>query len=89
MLADYMNKLKDPFLVNHEVGLEASKDWNQAGSVCLVDHWQDAGGVDCKVKGYTDGQVMAVLYVKNICAGEVSKQEEFLDSFHFKGACKN
>ena len=83
MLTTYMHKLKGPFFIFHCTGPEKSSDWNQEGSVALVDYWQDAVGVDCKVKGYTNGKVLAVLYVRNIAAVDVSKQELFLDSFHF------
>lgn len=83
MLCSYMHKLKGPFYVFHNTGNETSADWNQPDSVALVDYWQDAGGVDCKVKGYTNGRMLAVLYVKNIGAAEVTMQESFLDSFHF------
>ena len=83
MLGKYMNKLKGPFFVFHQVGQERSNDWNQESSGCIVDYWQDARGTDCKLKGYTNGKILAVLYVKNIGEAEVEKQEAFLDSFHF------
>ena len=86
MLFAYMHKLKGPFYIFHNVGSEKSADWNQTGTSTLVDYWQDAVGVDCKVKGYTNGRILAVLYVKNISEAEVSRQELFLDSFHF-GDC--
>src|SRR5688572_25627519 len=57
MLGKYMNKLKGPFFVFHQVGQERSKDWNQPATISLVDHWQDAKGVDCKLKGYTNGKI--------------------------------
>jgi len=83
MLGEYINKLRGPFYIFHSVGHEAAADWNHAGSASLVDYWQDAVGVDCKVKGYTDGQFLAVLYVKNIGEADVTKVDAFLDSFHF------
>jgi hypothetical protein len=83
MLARYMNQLRGPFFIFHQVGQERSKDWNWASSITLVDYWQDAKGVDCKVKGYTNGKTLAVLYVQNIGEAEVAKQDTFLDSFHF------
>ncbi len=83
MLAAYMHKLKGPFYVFHNTGHEVGSDWNHEGSVTLVDYWQDAVGVDCKVKGYTNGRILSVLYVKNITEVPVSEQDQFLDSFHF------
>lgn len=84
MLGRYMNQLRGPFFVFHQVGLERSKDWNEVSTISLEDYWQDGKGVDCKVKGYTNGKTLAVLYVKNIGEAEVAKQEAFLDSFHFR-----
>ena len=46
-------------------------------------YWQDCSKKDWKVKGYTDGKTLAVLYVKNIGHVDVKKQDLFLDSFHF------
>jgi hypothetical protein len=86
MLGRYMNQLRGPFFVFHQVGQEKAKDWNQESSLTLVDYWQDARGRDCKVKGYTDGNTLAVLYVKNIGEVEVTRQDAFLDSFHFCAA---
>ena len=86
MLATYMHKLKGPFYIFHNIGHEKAADWNHTKTATLVDYWQDAVGVDCKVKGYTNGRILAVLYVKNISEAEVSRQDLFLDSFHF-GDC--
>jgi hypothetical protein len=84
MLGQYMNKLKGPFFIFHSLGHQEDQDWNHTSSSTLVDYWQDAAGRDCKVKGYTDGKILAVLYVKNISEIDVAKQDAYLDSFHFK-----
>jgi hypothetical protein len=47
------------------------------------DYWQDADGIDWKAKGWTNGQTLAVLYVKNINEVPVERQDFFLDSFEF------
>lgn len=86
LLAGYINKLKSPFYILHQIGLQKDTDWNTPLSRTLVDYWQDGNKSDWKVKGYTNGKYMAVLYVKNINQLEVSKQDLFLDSFHFKAA---
>ena len=83
LLSVYINKLRRPFHINHQVGLHKEEDWNQLNSVTLTDYWQDSQNRDWKVKGYTNGRYMAVLYVKNIARGDVHKQDLFLDSFHF------
>jgi hypothetical protein len=48
----------------------------------LTDYWQDSQGVDYKVKGYTNGRVLAILFVRNISQLDVSLQDQYLDSFH-------
>jgi hypothetical protein len=86
MLNNYIDKLRGPFFILHHIGLRKDIDWNTSTSRTVVDYWQDADKHDWKVKGYTDGRFMAVLYVKNINHVEVAKQDLFLDSFHFKAA---
>lgn len=83
MLRTYMHKLKGPFYVFHSTGISDSQNWNQSNCCTLEDYWQDAVGVDCKVKGYTNGSVLAVLYVRNITEADAAKVDLFLDSFHF------
>jgi hypothetical protein len=84
MLRTYTNKLRAPFFILHNTGLAHSCDWNHHASITLVDYWQDADQQDWKVKAYTNGKTIAILYVKNIGHVEVKKQELFLDGFHFK-----
>ncbi|MFL5811505.1 MAG: hypothetical protein ACJ749_18420 [Flavisolibacter sp.] len=86
MLHNYLGKLMGPFYILHNTGAQKDVDWNTVSSKTLVDYWQDGDKQDWKVKGYTDGRFMAVLYVKNISHVEVRKQDLFLDSFHFAPA---
>ena len=86
LLRIYINKLKGPFFILHNTGLQKCTDWNSLDSKTLTDYWQDADQMDWKVKGYTDGKTMAVLYVKNINQIGVRKQDLFLDGFHFRKA---
>ena len=83
MLFNYMEKLKGPFSIVHDLGVHQGEDWNSTQSRSLVDYWQDIENYDWKVKCYTDGRVLSVLYVKNISQATVSRQDHFLDSFHF------
>jgi hypothetical protein len=83
MLSAYINKLKGPFYILHNTGIHEDADWNSEDSKTIVDYWQDCNKKDWKVKGYTNGKTLAVLYVKNIGHVDVKKQDLFLDSFHF------
>ena len=83
MLKSYVEKLRGPFYILHSTGLHDEADWNSETTTTIVDYWQDCNKKDWKVKGYTDGKTLAVLYVKNIGHVDVKKQDLFLDSFHF------
>jgi hypothetical protein len=87
LLQNYVSKLKKPFVIMHHTGFESAIDWNTRNSRAFVDYWQDAGQNDWKVKGYTNGKIMAILYVQNINKLDVKMQDQFLDSFHFSPAC--
>lgn len=83
MLRSYVDKLRGPLYILHNTGIHEDADWNSETSKTLVDYWQDHSKKDWKVKGYTNGKTLAVLYVKNIGNADVKKQDYFLDSFHF------
>jgi len=83
LLKQYIEVLKGPFFILHHTGLKKESDWNSESSHTVVDYWQDGDKQDWKVKGYTNGRHIAVLYVKNISQAEVARQDLFLDSFHF------
>lgn len=86
MLYSYVDKLKEPFYILHNTGSHDDADWNAETSKTVIDYWQDLNRKDWKVKGYTNGKTLAVLYVKNIGHADVIKQDLFLDSFHFNAA---
>ncbi len=86
MLGGYINKLKGPFYILHQTGLQKDVDWNTISSRTLVNYWQDGDKTDWKIKGYTNGKFIAILYVKNITQLDVGQQDLFLDSFHFQAA---
>jgi hypothetical protein len=87
MLRSYIDQLKGPLYILHNTGIHEDADWNSETSKTIVDYWQDCSKKDWKVKGYTNGKMLAVLYVKNIGSADVKKQDFFLDSFHFNAAC--
>jgi hypothetical protein len=86
VLHSYINKLRGPFFILHQTGIEPATDWNSMETISMTNYWQDTEQRDWKVKGYTNGKVMAVLYVTDIAKIDVKKQECFLDSFFFESA---
>lgn len=83
LLLNYLNKLRKSFFILHHTGMQASIDWNCRNSVAFEDYWQDIDGNDWKIKAYSNGNAMSILYVKNINDLDVKKQDQFLDSFYF------
>jgi hypothetical protein len=86
MLTSYMEQLRSTFFILHHTGIHPAADWNSDSSRSFEDYWQDSYHKDWKVKGYTDGRTLCVLYVKNINQVDVRKQDLFLESFHFNPA---
>jgi hypothetical protein len=80
ILVHYINKIRRPFHISHNISMEMEKK-NQV--LTLTDYWQDEQGIDWKVKGYTNGKTVAVLYVKNIADSFVDEQDHFLNGFRF------
>jgi hypothetical protein len=83
MLMYYISRLQEPFSIAHNTGIGYCKSMNNISRVVkLVDYWQDEDGKDWKLKGYTDGKFIAVLYVQNISEVDVAKQEVFLEGLN-------
>lgn len=82
VMTTYLNRLRKPFNALYNTGIDLCQNRsNTKDCIKMIDYWQDEDNLDWKVKGYTDGQTIAVLYVKNINQISVDKQDEFLDSF--------
>jgi hypothetical protein len=79
VLTSYLNRLRKPFKAPYNTGITDCS----AGTIAMVDYWQDEDSVDWKLKACSDGKTMAILYVKNINDAEVEKQDAFLNSFRF------
>jgi hypothetical protein len=84
LLQNYLNKLQQSFKISHNIGIKQAVNWNCPESISYVDYWQDYEKRDWKIRGYINGEVMAILYVKNIGKADVKRQDLFLESFHFR-----
>ena len=83
-LALFMNTLQASYDVECNTGLSLGFTQKQNPLARgIVDYWQDSDGVDFKVKGWTNGRFIAVLYIRNISEVPVAKQEMYLDSLQF------
>jgi hypothetical protein len=82
IMDSYLTRLHKPFHALYNTGIDLCQPFSpETDCIQMVDYWQDEDEMDWKVKGYTDGQIIAVLYVKNINQSTVEQQDLFLDSF--------
>ena len=82
VMDSYLERLHKPFHALYNTGIDLCQPLDtERNCIKMVDYWQDEDEMDWKVKGYTDGQTIAVLYVKNINQSTVEQQDLFLDSF--------
>ncbi len=86
LLVMYLDFLKSSFKVTTAAGYgkghRLKKKENTRG---IVDYWKDEDGANWKVKGWTNGKYVSVMYV--LTKGEVPeiKANAFLDSLVFPG----
>ena len=84
LLYEFMTALHHSFSIEHQIGITFEASPSRSNTIRgYVDYWQDAEGIDWKAKGWTDGQTLAVLYVKNINGASTERQDYFLNSFQF------
>ena len=83
ILEQYMKRARKPLHIAASTGSELMIETDH---LTLTDYWQDAAGIDWKVKGYTNGKILALLYVKNITDTTVKDHDRFLNGFRFSFA---
>lgn len=83
ILVQYLNRIRKPFGIEHNVSMEVEK---KPDTVYLTDYWQDEEGIDWKVKGHSNGKIIAVLYVKNIADASAKEHDAYLNGFRFCSA---
>ncbi|MER3464603.1 MAG: hypothetical protein C4329_09580 [Chitinophagaceae bacterium] len=83
-LVHFTEGIRAGLSIPHNVGVITGHTLrDKKNTLGIIDFWQDKKGIDWKVKAYTNGKYMTVLYVKNINKGCSVKQEAFLDCFEF------
>jgi len=82
LLLAFMKQLQDTFAIAHTTGLHV-ETFMEHHRTAVTEYWQDDASKDWKVKGWTDGTAMAVLYVRNIGAAPVGKEDVFLNGTFF------
>jgi len=80
ILMNFMNRVRRPMRILFNTSMETDVQQHQ---LTLTDYWQDKAGIDWKVKGYTNGKLIAFLYVKNITDTTVKNHDAYLNGFRF------
>jgi hypothetical protein len=85
----FMEDMLPSFNIAYTAGLIHGYNHPHSAAVWgMTEYWQDLEGTDWKVKGWTDGRVMTVLYVKGIGYSSIDQQEAYLNSFQFNPSQK-
>ncbi len=80
ILKQYISRVRHPLKIRSYVSMETVRS---ASVVTVEDYWQDEAGFDWKIKGHTNGQTLALLYVKNIGDTTVGNHDAFLNGVRF------
>jgi hypothetical protein len=84
VLIHFMQQLQPVFAIMHTTGV-CTTNKMATHTTAVIDYWQDVERKDWKVKGWTNGRSMAILYIKNIGRVPVAKEEHFLNGAVFTG----
>ncbi|GAB4091947.1 hypothetical protein [Flaviaesturariibacter terrae] len=85
----FMEQLHPHYNIDCTAGLDHGIEHPDFPEVVgMSEYWQDADGKDWKVVGWTDGTLMAVLYIRNISITDFRRQDAFFESFRFAAARK-
>ena len=87
LMINYLDFLKTQFKIKSSAGYGKGHTMDKKPEAKgVIDYWTDQTGDEWKVKGWTDGKFIAVLYVYASGKLEYSpKQDVFLNSFRFPG----
>lgn len=84
LLINYLDYLRSSFKIDKAAGYgkgyRLNKDENTRG---VLDYWEDKDKQQWKVKGWTNGRFIAVLYAYSLKELPESKVNVFLDGFRF------
>lgn len=80
VLSRFMRCLQPGFGIQHTTRGGVNGDERETS---ITDYWQCIEQKDWKVKGWTNGRDLSVVYVKNIGQLPVDREEKFLNGFRF------
>ncbi len=87
LLVNYLGYLKSAFEIKSSAGYGKGHTMNNKPDARgIIDYWKDKDGKEWKIKGWTDGKFIAVMYLyANGKLNETEKMNLFLNGFRFPG----
>jgi len=83
ILVNFINRVRKPLHIRYNTAMDVE---DNGSFISITDYWQDEAGLDWKIKGYTNGKTLALLYVRNINDTAVKSHDAFLNGFRFSAA---
>lgn len=86
LLMAYLDFLKESFKINQSAGYSKGHRLNNIENTRgLLDYWKDRDNNNWKIKGWTDGKIISVLYAYSQKKLPEPKVNLFLDGFRLPG----
>jgi hypothetical protein len=86
LLESYLDFLKTRFAVREATGYGKGMKLKDREDIAgIIDYWQDEEKNHWSIQGWTDGKIIAVLYVKGNELPDYNKQQLFFKGFRFQG----
>lgn len=84
LLESYMDFLKGQFNIRQSAGYGKGMHLNNRQDIIgIVDYWQAENKEQWSLQGWTDGKIIAVLYVKGKERADYNKQQVYFKGFRF------
>lgn len=85
-LIDYLNYLKSSFKINKSTGYgKGHRLANNENTRGVLDYWEDSDKNNWKIKAWTNGKFIGVLYGYSVKELNETKLNVFLEGFRFPG----
>lgn len=85
-LISYLDYLKSTMKIKSAAGYgKGHRLKNNEATRGVIDYWRDADGGNWKIKGWTDGKYIVVMYVSSVKEISESKTNIFLDGLVLPG----
>ena len=86
LVISYLDYLKVSFEISNAAGYGKGHRMNDNENARgIIDYWQDKEKANWKIKAWTDGKFIAVMYAKSKKELPETKVEVFLNGFRFQG----